>query len=178
MSLALSINMVLLWVLLIFNLLLSLSIVKKLNEAGLGEPRFSTLKKGAEAPDFEVEDIRGRKRSLADFGADKVALVFSSSSCSPCREKIPELAKMADKAQRAGYDLVIVSMDEASEARAFAEEHGITVPVLAAPLESSSIKEDYKVAGTPFFCVLDSERRVVASDFLNEEWEQIVASWA
>lgn len=177
MSLALTINIVLLWILLIFNILLSLALVKKTNELGIDDYRYRTLEKGESVPEFKALDLKGESITLNHFKGRSVAFVFSSISCKPCLEKIPKLGELKGKAKKAGVDLVIVSLDKFEEAESFAIENDISLPVLVAPYESNSFKKDYKVAGTPFFLLIDKEHQVLAADFLNEEWDEIVASW-
>lgn len=177
MSTALTVNVILLWAVALFNLLLCLAIVKKLNELGPQEYRYKTLERGEKAPGFEAVDLSGKTVTLEDFAGRSVAFVFSSSRCAPCREELPQVEDIAPVARRAGTEIVFVGLDELDEAKMFSQELGLTLPMLVAPLEGNSFKKDYKVAGTPFFCLLDKDHKVEAAAFFSEGWDKIVQRW-
>src|SRR6058998_3237233 len=65
---------------------------KRLNElefGGADEPEGLPL--GSEAPAFELPDLAGGRKSLAQFRGQPVLLVFFNSECGFCREMIPKL---------------------------------------------------------------------------------------
>lgn len=74
---------------------------------------------GAErrAPNFELEDLSGKKVSLASLRGKTVVLNFWTITCAPCKEEMPELAELARVlARRSDVVLVTVSTDEDREA--------------------------------------------------------------
>ena len=69
---------------------------KRLNElefGGADEPEGLPL--GSEAPSFELADLAGGRKSLAQFRGQPVLLVFFNPACGYCREMLPKLAAVA-----------------------------------------------------------------------------------
>src|SRR5437667_8994027 len=50
---------------------------------------------GSEAPAFELPDLTGERKSLAQFRGQPVLLIFFNPDCGFCRELIPKLAEVA-----------------------------------------------------------------------------------
>src|SRR5437899_886966 len=66
---------------------------KQLNElefGGADEPEGLPL--GSEAPAFELPDLAGERKSLAQFRGQSVLLIFFNPDCGFCREMMPKLA--------------------------------------------------------------------------------------
>src|SRR5436309_11971929 len=66
---------------------------KRLNElefGGADEPE--GLPVGSEAPAFELPDLAGERKSLAQFRGQPVLLIFFNPDCGFCREMMPKLA--------------------------------------------------------------------------------------
>jgi peroxiredoxin len=62
-----------------------------------------------------------------------------------------------------GLTIVCVSADELARTRAFSEELHLTVPMLVAPHEQNAFLDDYRVSGTPAYCLLDEQGTVLAA---------------
>src|SRR6266704_3170206 len=66
---------------------------KRLDElefGGADEPE--SLLVGSEAPAFELPDLSGERRSLAQFRGQPLLLIFFNPGCGFCREMMPKLA--------------------------------------------------------------------------------------
>jgi peroxiredoxin len=177
METILIISSVALWVVVGLNLIITLALVRRLNQA---QGMQGGLKKGAPAPDFTAQTLRGETVTLADYANRSVAFVFIATNCRPCREEAPRLEALAATARRAGVELVLVSIDEAAETEQFVADLKLTLPVLVAPQESSRFKKDYQVPGNPFFCLIDAQGRVQSTGFPNDrggEWDKLAQSW-
>ena len=177
-------SVALLWVLVLFNLVLTLGLVRRANtntgpqlieeEAGLeaGEP----------APDFTAETLDGKPVTLATYAGRDVVFLFMSPFCGPCREKLPGIEALAPSAYAAGTELVYVSNASLEETQAHVEEHNITLPVVVTSPGSSSFYEDYKISGTPQFCVVDAQGRVQATGYpdpgVDLAWRGLTERWA
>jgi len=170
------INSVLLWVTVLFNLMLTLALIRRLNslpQTGMPE----TLRIGQTAPDFTAETLRGETTVLADYAGRAVAFVFVSAHCSPCKEEMPRLEVLCPQARSAGVELVLVSDTDVTQTLAMVKQFYLTLPVLAAPRLTNDFLTDYKVGGTPFYCWVDAEGKVVATGFLDQAWRQITEQW-
>lgn len=171
------VNLVLLWVLVIANLLLTLVIIRKLSP---NQHRIETLVNGQDAPNFTAETVTGEKKSLADYVGRNTAFLFVSPGCAPCREAIPLYNVLGPKATEAGVDLVLVSIADAPATKALVEEMNIRLPVLVAPRGSNSFAAVYKATGTPSYCLVDAQGKVVGSghpSLEHGEWKKMVFSW-
>jgi peroxiredoxin len=169
--------LVLLWVLVIANLLLTLVIIRKLSP---NQHKTETLVKGQDAPNFTAETLTGEKTSLADYAGRNTAFLFVSPGCAPCREAIPLYNVLGPKATEAGVDLVLVSIADAPATKALVEEMNIRLPVLVAPRGFNPFAADYKATGTPSYCLVDSEGKVLGSGHPSLEhgdWKKMVFSW-
>ena len=72
---------------------------------------------GQKFTDFSMQDPEGNTVKLSDFIAkDKyTAIDFWASWCGPCRQEIPELAKVHEKYKGKGFGIVGVSLDREKE---------------------------------------------------------------
>src|SRR5215467_12021910 len=66
-----------------------------LNELELGEPAAPPgLPAGAPAPDFELPDLFGEAKSLAQFRGQLLLLIFFNPACGYCRDLAPKLVAL------------------------------------------------------------------------------------
>lgn len=168
---------VLLWVTVLFNFLLLLVLIRRLNAmSSSGDPDFKTLDVGQRAPDFAAQTLEGSTITLSDCTQRALMLVFVSPNCGPCRDRLPELEALTSEAGVRGIDLVLVSNADMMGARDLVNEFNLTMPVLVAPSEANSISKDYKVAGTPFYCLVENGR-VKDTGILGADFRGKVERW-
>ncbi|MFQ5948128.1 MAG: redoxin domain-containing protein [Acidimicrobiia bacterium] len=87
---------------------------------------------GDQAPDLDLEDSDGNRVQLSDFWRDRPAvLMFWRHFGCGCGMERAELLK-AERSQLkdAGADVVIIGQGEPPRARAYAEQFGLTEPIL------------------------------------------------
>ncbi len=175
------ISSILLWVFVVFNFLLTLGLIRRGNAMQMqtGTPELEdALEVGTLAPDFVAEMLNGEKLTLDSYADQAVAFVFIAPDCPPCIEKIPSLNVLRPKAKRAGVELVLVNMSDKLKAETFVQEYDVRLPMLLAPENGNSFKEDYKVAGTPFFCLIDKEGKVQVTGYFGPTWHALTQKWA
>jgi peroxiredoxin len=169
------ISSVSLWLVVGFNLLLTIAVIRRQQKTA---KRPEMLPVGAEAPPFTAETTTGEKVTLADFnGEGQLALVFVSPTCTPCLKKIPFFNNLYPAARRAGVELILVSDSDREATRSFVAEHEVTLPVLAAPRSANPFLEQYKVMGTPTYYLLDRAHKVKSAGFLDGEWHELTVEW-
>ena len=172
METALIVSSVLLWLVVVGNVLLTLALVRRINHTGANQSSEMGLKAGEAAPDFTAQTLSGATKTLADYARHSVALIFLSTGCRPCRERLPMLEKIGPEMRASGVELVLVSGDSLEETQALREEMGLQLPLLIAPRPENPFFEAYKVPGTPAFCLIDSEGNVSRSDILGPEFRE------
>lgn len=84
------------------------------------------------APDFTLETITGEAVSLSALRGQPVIINFWASWCPPCRAEMPTLQAIYNdyKDQVAILAVNAASQDTLSDALAFLNEIGLTIPVL------------------------------------------------
>jgi peroxiredoxin len=177
------VSMVLLWIVVLFNLLLTLVLIRQRQSQtrGGGENRdMGGLKAGQAAPDFTASTLQGEVVTQATFSGSPAAFIFVGPHCGPSREAIPSYQGLYPRAKQAGVELMLVSTGSEEETKALVAEMQITMPVLAADETTNSFMKDYNLRATPTYCLVDGNGKVVASGFPSAdwgEWKRIISSW-
>lgn len=90
------------------------------------------IEPGAEAPDFALPDQDGNKVTLGDFAGHKLVLAFYPLDFSPvCTDQLSLYQEVLGEIEEKGAALVGVSVDSKYSHRAFREQLGLTMPLLA-----------------------------------------------
>lgn len=181
METVLIVSSILLWIVVLFNLVLTLALVRRANTASHhNSPSLDMLKAGQPAPDFTAQILSGEKVTLSSYAGHKMAFIFISTACVPCREFLPQLELLKPEAARAGVELALVSSNEIGETRAFAEKLNVSLPVLVAPRSTNPLFEEYKATLTPAYCLVNEQGVVQSAGLANlvgGEWEALTDSW-
>jgi len=112
------------------------------------------------APAFALPDLQGRQVTLASLKGRVVAMNFWASWCGPCREEIPDLAKVYAAHREKCFEMLGVAEesggreDVAEAARRF----GITYPVLVDPQGQTG--DAYKIPGYPRTYLIDHQGQI------------------
>ena len=115
---------------------------------------------GSPAPPFELPDLAGDRKSLADFRGKKLLLIFFNPRCGFCARMAPDLAALpADGANGKPVPLVVTT-GEAEENRKLVAEHGIRCPVLLQ--EGMEIASQYQCNGTPMGYLIDEQGNIAS----------------
>ena len=171
---------VFLWVIVVFNLFLTLALIRRLNTKSQISDLSSGLKKGELAPNFEAETLSGTKINLSTFANQAVTFIFVSPNCQPCREALPTYESLYSKAKLLEIKLVLVVSSDIIRTQAFVNELNINLPVIVAPRETNTFLEDYNVRGTPSYCLIDETGTAQSAGFASSnsaDWNGIVTSW-
>jgi thiol-disulfide isomerase/thioredoxin len=138
-----------------------------------GAPQYLSPLKGKLAPDFALEDLSGRKVSLASYKGKAVLINFWATWCAPCRIETPWLVELRNQYAAQGFEILGVSTDdidrddpqklsdEKKEIARFVEEAHIPYPVL---IDGDSLSKPYgglDAMPTSFF--VDRNGTVVAA---------------
>ena len=107
----------------------------------------TVVEKGLPAPDFAARTLTGETVRLSDFRGKPVVLNFFAGWCSPCKKEAPYLQDAYEKKQGDTVFLGVTFQDTEASARYFAEQHGLTFPVLLD--ETEEIGKTYHVRSFP-----------------------------
>lgn len=161
------------WAALLLTIMLTLTLMRRVNALSALLHRQPDLAVGQAAPAFQAETLNGQTVQLADYASRTALFVFIHPDCPSCRTELPMLQRIAGIAKRrANIELVLVSEGELAETRALAEEFKLTVPLVVAPRGSNSFARDYNPNGeNPCYCVIDERGTVVSREMIgSREW--------
>jgi peroxiredoxin len=118
----------------------------------------------ADAPDFELKDLKGRKHSLSDLldNCNLLVVAFWQVGCEPSNELLPHLQDYADKYAGYGVQVVVISRGTSltqSQVEPFVKSHDYNFFVLL-DLELEASK-DYGVRSSPATFIITPEGEVV-----------------
>lgn len=126
-----------------------------------------TLSAGDPAPEFELTDLEGRRRSLSQWRGTRVLLIFFDPDCSFCEAMAPALASVAHGGADGRPVPVVVTLGDAEKNRRFARGHGLRCPVLLQ--EELEVMHAYGAPGTPSGYLIDENGLVAGELFVGAQ---------
>ncbi|MCG3129430.1 MAG: Thiol-disulfide oxidoreductase ResA [Phycisphaerae bacterium] len=116
------------------------------------------LSVGDPAPAWELEDLSGAKRTLAEFKGKVVLLDFWATWCKPCLMAAPDLEKIHAKYKDKAFVLLGVNVenDPAPAKRMLAEKATGYTHVLKA----AELMREYRVSSLPGFVIISPDGRI------------------
>ena len=86
-------------------------------DAGGGAAQYISPLKGKPAPDFALEDLSGKKVSLASYKGKAVLINFWATWCGPCKIETPWLIELRNQYAAQGFEVLGVSADDLDRGR-------------------------------------------------------------
>lgn len=121
---------------------------------------YAAMKVGNAAPNFALNMVNNKAASLYKLKAEKIIVVFWSSTCPHCLEEMPKLNEWA--ASQKNTKVIAVSLDTD---RAVHEEIIKKFPALLHTCDYKGWNTDaatkYYIAATPTFIVLDKDKKIL-----------------
>ena len=137
------------------------------------EPQYVTPLLGKPAPAFTLEDLTGKKISLADFKGKAVLINFWATWCAPCKIETPWLIELRNQYAAQGFEVIGISADDLDrkdmtkfsrdvvQIARFVKQENIPYPVL---IDADSISQPYGgLDSLPASFYLDRNGVVVAA---------------
>lgn len=182
MNETLVISSVMLWIVVLFNLLLTLAVIRRTNthSTNTNQPGIRGLVAGELAPDFTAETSDGHTVGLTAYSGRPLVLVAIAPHCGPCREILPSIEALRLSAHKAGVQLILVSTEDRDNTYRMVEELSLRLPVLIAPQQSNPFMTLYRLESTPAYCQIDAHGIIQSCGHpssMSEQWKSMVASW-
>lgn len=153
-----------LWVVVIFQTLLLLGLVRavhQLRQAGATRGTLDLLANGqpqAPAPNFTAVDIFGRTVEGSSFQAELTGLLFVSPTCESCTVSYKEMLEQL--LMKTSENVIVICKGEQEECRLLAESSGHPdVPVVVD--EDSAVSNLFKVTSVPTGVLIDDRGQIV-----------------
>jgi peroxiredoxin/uncharacterized membrane protein YphA (DoxX/SURF4 family) len=129
--------------------------------ADTADPRFG-LPPGVPAPDFELDDVDGRRWSLSSLLAEArpLLLVFTAAGCVPCKSLLPKLAGW-QREYRDRLTIALIARGDRERNERTAREYGLDLVLLGERTEQAA--DAYRAPGTPM-AVLVAPDAMIASE--------------
>ncbi|WP_421384988.1 peroxiredoxin family protein [Bacillus salacetis] len=115
-------------------------------------------KLGSIAPDFTLKTLTGDTISLTDFRGKKVLMNFWAAWCTPCTQELPALEAFKNGTQK-DIEVISINIDPEDHAQEFAEDTGISFPVLLDI--DDKVNEEYQVISIPTTMLIDEKGYVI-----------------
>ena len=111
---------------------------------------------GFPAPDFTLDTLEGNQLTLSDFRGKVVMVNLWASWCPPCRAEMPTLEQIYQENKAQGLEVLAVNttdQDSESAAANFAQEFGLTFPILLD--RDGSVSKRYQLLALPTTYFID-----------------------
>lgn len=185
MEAVLTISSIFLWLIVLFNLLLTLVLVRRANTHGNASGVDASgpgLSIGEQVPAFAAESLEGEIVTLESYTQrDRAtALLFISAHCKPCHELIATLGELVPGARQTGVDLVLVSSSDREQTEALLDEFHLDIPTLIAVQSNNSFFSDYKITSTPSYYVIDEDGKILSAGHpmpTVSSWKAFKVTW-
>jgi len=130
--------------------------------------------RAGKAPDFSLQDLKGKTLSLADLKGKAVILDFWATWCGPCRRGIPDLNAIYRQYKNKGATVVGIALDDSGKPEVLKgmkkNKLNISYPVLIGEggFKNKTFADCAKAAGIeiegiPTTFILDKDGNIAAS---------------
>ena len=114
------------------------------------------------APDFLLEDLDEKKRSLGELKkGDLLLLVFYHSGCPTCQMAMPFIGNLARAVKSGNVMIWGVSQDEEDESERFAQVKGLLEMPVMVDAEPYPVSQAYGLTNVPTLFLIDSQRQII-----------------
>jgi peroxiredoxin len=136
----------------------------------------AALTAGAQAPDFELKAMDGKRFVLRDeLAKGPVVLAFFKVSCPTCQYAFPFLERLNQAHGQSGVRIVAVSQNDPRDTANFTKEFGITFPVLLDDTKTYPVSNAYGLTNVPtiFWVGQDGEIELSSVGWVKADFSDI-----
>jgi peroxiredoxin len=126
------------------------------------------LSAAARAPAFELPDLAGEPHALGQ--GRPALLVFWKASCGTCRVAFPYIERLRHAYPGDGWQLLAISQDDADTSAAFAQQQGLTLPVLIEG-EGWPVSQQYDPDATPTLFLVGPDGLIEMTSIGFDKWD-------
>ena len=122
------------------------------------------LRPGNKAPDFTLENSKGKSENLYGIKSKVILLLFWSSTCPHCEEAMPQIQDIYKMYHPRGLEIVAVSVETDKKAwmEAIVKNNMTWVNVSDFKGMASPVIENYNAYSTPTFFLLNADKTILA----------------
>ena len=119
------------------------------------------IKGDSKAPNFYLEDLKGKKLELNNFKGKVIFLNFWATWCGPCKEEMPSMEILYRQFKEKDFVFLSISVDYEGRkpVKEFIQKQRYTFPVLLDP--KCNVLDLYEVRRIPTTIIIDKNRRVI-----------------
>lgn len=145
----------------------------------LGEQMTAGQSGEALVPAFELADLAGERRALADWNGSPRIVNFWATWCAPCRREIPLLKHLQENHDDIALQVIGVAVDELEAVIQYAAETQFNYPVLVGQEDGMAAAEAFGIEflALPFTFVVAADGELLAThigELLPEDAELII----
>jgi peroxiredoxin len=122
-------------------------------------------------PRFVLPDLTGRIAALADHAGRIVIVHFFATWCEPCREEMPALRRLAERACGSVQVLAISVGEPELRVRRFADATPVGFPILLD--RDSAVAQSWQVVSLPTTYVLDRDLTPILIAEQDIAWDSV-----
>jgi peroxiredoxin len=128
-----------------------------------GQPDFSGLPLGSEAPAFALTDLEGQEKTLDDYLGSPFVVGFFNTDCGYCKDLSPQLGKLPKKS----HPLVLISHGDVDANRTMATSDKWSCDVVVE--EEWDVAAQFKSAGTPSGYLVGADGRIASKQAIGSQ---------
>ena len=128
-----------------------------------GQPDFSGLPVGTEAPAFALTDLDGQEKTLDDYLGSPFVVGFFNTDCGYCKDLSPQLGKLPKKS----HPLVLISHGDLDANRTMARSDKWSCDVVVE--EEWDVAAQFKSAGTPSGYLVGADGRIASKQAIGSQ---------
>jgi len=105
-----------------------------------------------------LPDSAGAPQALSQWKGRPLVVNFWAPWCAPCVEELPDLQHVREEYRARGVEIIGLGIDSAAHIRQFQSDHQITLPLLVAGADGSSIGDRLgnKTGALPYTVLISS----------------------
>lgn len=139
--------------------------VMKLIQSSSDEVKEAAAMVSQMRPVFNLPDLQGKVRSIAEWDGQVVVLNFWATWCPPCKKEMPAFIELQEQYGTQGLQFVGVALDDAVKVENFIETMGVEYPILVGGDDALAVSSQYgnSYGALPYTAVIARDGTITAT---------------